>query len=320
MNLLLLILPVLLAQESQQEQRVGQLQQSSSGPCSVNIAAVQGNSNVTISCPGIPPALMSKLNKLLNDNKDIHDIAARLKSAEDWRKKYEDLVEQLASADSENGLSRKAEHLIEQGRLDEAQAVLDQLIADDEKDLDRVAADHFHRGQLYALQFDTSRALRDFERAHQIRPDEIQYALNCSQMLILQHKNERAIEILEPFVPTLQEQKDISQKSYILAIEVLGNLASAYQGIQSPEKAEELYVRVVALCRAVPPSNAVALEVDCAANTENLAGLYMATGQVDLAEQRLKEVLAVRRELAKTNRALYEQEVIKTEANLGTLS
>jgi len=50
-----------------QEQRAQKIDQSSSGPCSPNIAGVQGNVEINVVCPPLPDNLMKVFNRLYDE-------------------------------------------------------------------------------------------------------------------------------------------------------------------------------------------------------------------------------------------------------------
>src|SRR5712664_884793 len=121
------------------------IEQKSLGPCSVNVAGIQGNSTITVNCPGVDPKTMKFFNDAMAGKSRVarnlsEKLREALKEAETWRSKYIRLRERLSEVGIKSELSERAKDLIENGKLDEAGAVLDQVLAEEEKEADRIAA------------------------------------------------------------------------------------------------------------------------------------------------------------------------------------
>src|SRR5215471_1624019 len=124
------------------------LRQQTEGWCSPAVADVKGH--VTITCQGVDPKALARLNELL-DKKDL-ELTQRIKEANEWAERYRELSARLATAGDDGQLSQQAKALIQDGKFDEAGAVLDRLIVNQESEVEQLAANHFNRAELFRLQ------------------------------------------------------------------------------------------------------------------------------------------------------------------------
>src|ERR1039457_316783 len=163
------VLIPLIAIAAQQSQPV-QVQKSS-GWCSPNIANVVGN--VTVNCIGVDPRALARLNAELN-RKNLQ-LADRIREANEWTARYKELEERLSQAGDDSVLSQQAEEYLHQGELEKAGAILDQILAGEEKQIDRTAANHYSRALVFELQFRPVDALPHLANAYTYRPAELRY-------------------------------------------------------------------------------------------------------------------------------------------------
>src|SRR5262249_50653018 len=120
------------------------VRQQTEGWCSPAVADVKGA--VTLTCVGVDPKALARLNELL-DKKDL-ELGQKIKEANEWAERYRDLSARLAAATDDSQLSLQAKALIQEGKFDEAGALLDRLIAKQETQVDQLAANHFNRAEL----------------------------------------------------------------------------------------------------------------------------------------------------------------------------
>jgi tetratricopeptide (TPR) repeat protein len=154
--------------------------QKTEGWCSPAVGETQGN--VTIICQGVD----SKALEVLNESLRLMNLqlGEKIKEADEWARKYHELSQRLAEAGQDNELARQAHALLREGKLEDAGALLDRLIESGEE---RLAAYHFDRAQVFALQFKLLEALPHYEKAYQDRPRNLQDA--HAYALALQHQN-----------------------------------------------------------------------------------------------------------------------------------
>jgi tetratricopeptide (TPR) repeat protein len=153
------------------------ISQKTEGWCSPAIMDARGDVKVT--CNGVDPKALARLNELL-DLKDLQ-LSAKIKEANEWAQKYQELSARLESQDDQDILTRTAKEFLHEGRLEEAGEIIDRALARDEQNVDRAAQDHFNRAEIYMLQFRPMNALPHYEKAHQYRPKII--LINSSMLM-----------------------------------------------------------------------------------------------------------------------------------------
>ncbi len=121
------------------------------------MADIEGN--VTINCHGVDPKALARLNELL-DLKDL--LADKIKEAEIWAGKYQELLDRLESQADDSELAKRAESLIREGQFEDAGRLLDEIIERGEAAVRRTARNHFNRGSLFQLQYAPLKALPHF--------------------------------------------------------------------------------------------------------------------------------------------------------------
>ena len=148
------IVPLLLASCCfGQQPAAADVQQKTRARCSPNIANVDGN--VTIhydanACSGTDLKLIAELKKILSpfladypktvkrlqellDKKDV-ELVQKGEEVEDWVGKYKDLSRRLEEQAGDDELSRKAFELLQDGELERAGILLDEILARDENE------------------------------------------------------------------------------------------------------------------------------------------------------------------------------------------
>ena len=290
----------------------------SHGPCSPNLADIQGD--ITINCPGVNPELMRFFNQqLAAKGHEIQDLKDKLRAAEEWSTKYFELTERLAAAGIKSELSRKAEELVESGRFDEAGTILDDILKEEEKDVDKVAADHFSRGRLYELQFQPLDALPHYEKAYSYRSDNALYALVYAGLLLRQNQFEKAEHI---YAQTLAALTKSDNKAIVYQPDLAGslnNLGLLYADTKRFPEAEEALKEALKAFRELATANPATYEPALAGALNNLGGVYRETERFVEAEGAYNEALQIRRRLAKANPTVYDPAFAGTLYNLGIL-
>jgi tetratricopeptide (TPR) repeat protein len=210
--------------------------------CSPVTANVTGK--VTVHCIGVDPRAMDVLNVQLE--RTSAQLDEKIRIANTWAEKYKLLEKRLAEAGDTSPLSRQAQDLLHKGQFQQAGAVLDRIIAQEQKTLDRLAADHYNRALIYELQFDTPKALIHLEKAYRFAPESWRYGAEYARALGVENrmveeeavyrafmergtKNAKAEDI--PYAALMltgfarfavqKRQYDTAEKSYKLALEGL---------------------------------------------------------------------------------------------------
>jgi tetratricopeptide (TPR) repeat protein len=180
------------------------------GACSPVISNVSGSIVIRFSgtaCAGMDPAAIQKLNEFLAafpktqrrlqellDKKDV-ELSGALKEATEWAQRYRDLSRRLDEEASASTLSQQAASLLHDGQLERAAALLDELLGRGEREVGRIAMDHFNRGQAYELQQRSADALKHYEKAYQYRPDNVTFCLSYGRLLLITKDTSKALVI-----------------------------------------------------------------------------------------------------------------------------
>src|SRR5262245_56219861 len=94
--------------------------QRTEGWCSPAVAHTGGN--VTITCEGVNPQALQRLNELIGQ-KDLQ-LQEKIREAEEWSRRYHQLSQVLAMGSSDDARARGAKALLEEGKLEEAGEIL----------------------------------------------------------------------------------------------------------------------------------------------------------------------------------------------------
>lgn len=275
-----------LAQQHQQ-QHIGSIRQKSSGPCTVNSAGIQDNVEVTINCPGVDPRAMRFFNQELckqtcqisEQGGQIANLAEKITAAEEWRKKYEELTERLANAGIDAVASHRAEELVHEGRLDEAEKVLGDLIKDDEQEVDRAARDHYNRAQLYELKFEPLKALGDYAEAYHYRRANPDYAMSYDVLLLKQNEYGKAEDVLTNLLTRLRDAAKTNPAAYQPYVaRTLNNLALVQLQTGDAQQARGEAAEALAIYRGLWKVDPAAQADDLARSLEITAMVLQKTG------------------------------------------
>ena len=170
-----------------QQEPATRIEQKTAGWCAPAVADIEGN--VTINCQGVDPKALARLNELL-DLKDLQ-LADKIKEAEDWVGKYQELLQRLESQADDSESAKRAESLIREGQFDEAGRILDEIIERGEAAVRRTARNHFNRGSLFQLQYEPLKALPHLKRAYELDRTEHEYSFSYATLLLKQTSFQR---------------------------------------------------------------------------------------------------------------------------------
>ena len=290
--------------------------QTTTGWCSPTVGQTSGN--VTITCQGVDPKALARLNELL-DKKDL-ELQAKIHEAEEWTQKYRDLHQRLTEEGRDNALAQQAKNLLEEGKLEEAGAILDHLLMSGERLVEQIAADHFNRAQVYTLQFQPHKALPHYEKAYQYRPDNVEYASQYAWTLQQQNSYTLAQPVYQRALRTYRQLAEQNPAAYLPKVAViLNNLAALYRDTQQLSDSEQAYQEALRTYRQLAEQNPAAYLPRAAMTLNNLGVLYRDTQRLSDSEQTYQEALRIQRQLAEQNPAAYLPKVAMTLNNLGLL-
>ena len=325
--------------------------QQTTGNCSPVMDNTLIGGSVTINCTGIAPKALAKLNELLENldslpdsNKTIknfhrlfdlqeRDLATKntelrqtqltlddkVRLAEEWRQKYLDLETRLLGEDSDE-LGKKAAEALQGGDLDLAGELLDQLIAKRELVVDKLAANHFNRAEVFQLQYKSVQALSHLKKAYNYRPENREYAFDYGLLLSKQQQFKQAILIYEALLSQSRKLAQANPKAYEHHVVVsLSNLAFLYYRTSRYEEAETYYLETLQITKKLAQAHPNDYEPDIAIILNNLALLYNKTNRDEFAEKYFLEALRICRKLAQADPAAYEPDVAGTLNNLANM-
>jgi tetratricopeptide (TPR) repeat protein len=127
--------------------------QRTEGWCSPAVAHTGGN--VTITCEGVNPKALQRLNELL-DKKDL-ELQEKIREAEEWARKYRQLSQALARESRDSAPTQEAKALLEEGKLEEAGKVL--------------FTEVYNMGEHHRKHKNYAQAVATYKQALQINPD-----------------------------------------------------------------------------------------------------------------------------------------------------
>jgi hypothetical protein len=154
------------------------------------------------------PKTIGNLNELL-DKKNV-ELAEKVREVEDWTKKYGELSQRLEQQPADDELSKQAGDALKEGDLSRAEALLKELVAKEEKQVDRTARNHFNLAEVYDLRFQPLLALPEYERAYQYRPQEFSYAFAYAAILQKQNRHPAAEPV---YLVALRNARDLRSDS-----------------------------------------------------------------------------------------------------------
>ena len=160
---------------------------STTGSTSPAIHDVNGGvkvNHVTNNYHGIPPQVVARLEEALN-KKEIEltqsrqTAAQREKTIDQWIERYRDLEQQLAQRPKDDALAREAKVALDEGKLEDAEALLRRSLESHLKNLEtfsgKAGQDAYSLGHLAELQLDYVKAQRYFEQAVTLVPENSTY-------------------------------------------------------------------------------------------------------------------------------------------------
>jgi hypothetical protein len=314
--------------------------QTTTGTCSPAMSHVAGH--VTITCQGLDEQALTLLNEFLDkkfaaflnesrdrrtserlhellDKKDL-ELQVKIREAEEWARKYHELEQRLTIEGQDSPLAQQAQTLLKDGKLEEAGALFDRLIDAEEKGVERAAAHHFNRAEVYALQFQPHKALPHYEKAYYYRPDKVEYAFRYAHMLQEQKSYAQAQPIYERVLNTYRQLAEQNSVAYLPDVAAtLHNLALLYSHTQRLSDSEQALQEALTTYRQLAEKNPPAYLRYVATTLNDLAILYRNTHRLADSEQANHEALTIRRQLAQANPQTYLPGVAGTLNDLGNL-
>ena len=263
---------------------------------------------------------------MLNDtfNARLKDRDSRIeqvtKEATEWRDRYLDLVARLADATVKGTLQQRAEEMLKAGRLDEAGKILDQVIADEEKETDQLARNHFNRASLYELQLQPLQALPHYEKAFNYRRNNAGYGQSYANLLSRQREFAKAEVIYKEVLEIRRGLAKLNPRANAAIIaETLNSLGILYRITGRLRQATDAFKEALKECDELELLNVDLFMRFRAGLLDNLGLVYHDTQRPEEAELAYTEALDFRRVLAKANPEVNLPGVALVLNNLGLL-
>jgi hypothetical protein len=73
---------------------------------------------------------------------------------------------------------------LEEGKLDELGSLFDEIQKSDEKEIERIASNHYNRAKFFAMQFKSLDALQHYAKAYQYVPQNQYYSFAYATALV----------------------------------------------------------------------------------------------------------------------------------------
>lgn len=219
-----------------------------------------------------------------------------------------------------SSLSRKAEAYLHEGDLDEAGKTLDLILGQEEKQIDRTAADRYNRALVFLLQFQSLEAIPQLDRAYQYRPEEIRYGWLYAISLLDQHEFQRAEPV---FLATLAEARARATanpslyKAYVAKI--LGRLARLYVDIQRLDDARVAFHEALDIDIELTQTDPSNHPIESANDLNDLGIVYEQSREISQAEAAFLGALDIIQHLAAKNPDAYRLNTATELGNLATL-
>jgi tetratricopeptide (TPR) repeat protein len=187
------------------------------------------------------------------------DLQQREEEIKEWVRKYRELEQQLAAEGQDSSLAQQAQTFLQAGQLDEAGRLLDQLLASDEAEVERIASHYFSRARVFDLQFQPLAALPHYAKAYQYRPDNPAYAQAYAITLQTQHEYGKAEPVYVAVLQTFRDPTATAPVAYLPDIaRTLNNLGLLYSDTQRFAKAEEAHQEAIRTYRELAAANPAA--------------------------------------------------------------
>ena len=253
--------------------------------CSPVTANVTGR--VTVHCIGVDPRAMDVLDVQLE--RTSAQLDEKIRIANNWADKYKLLEKRLAEAGDTSPLAQQAEDLLHKGQFAQAGAVLDRIIAQEQKTLDRLAADHYNRALIYELQFDTANALIHLEKAYRFAPESWRYGAEYARALGVENRMVEEEAVYRAFMGHGTKNAKAEDIPYA-ALMLTGFARFCVQKRQYDEAEQSYKLALQGLVGLVTLDPSKFLET-WLSTTDELGSLYETMGKFDDAEDQYTRAL-----------------------------
>jgi tetratricopeptide (TPR) repeat protein len=198
--------------------QAGTIHQTTEGWCSPAVGHTGGH--VIITCQGVDPKALQRLNELL-DQKDL-ELQDKIREAEEWTRKYHDLSQRLAATSLNSVPAQEAKALLAEGRLEAAGKML--------------FTEAYSMAQHHREYKNYAQAIAHYEQALQINPTHFGAYYNIA--VSYQHMGQ-----VEQALLAFEQALELSPRNASTHY----NMATLYQQKGDPTKAMVHYKQVIEL-------------------------------------------------------------------------
>jgi len=244
------------------------------------------------------PAALKRLSVELNAKKV--EIAAAVKEANEWVRRYNELQQRLNEIPDDSARS-EAKGRLEEGELEKVGAILDELLKKEETIVDRAADNHYNRALVLELQFLPSQALPHLETAYRRRPNRLEYAMEYGHVLLTQNDFHKAETVLNATLTTPRGAKTTPGVYRRYVVDALQGLGVVYSRTNRPNEAESVYREALNALGQLAASEPGHYDRDIAQTVNGLATLYDGQHRLAEAEELYAQALDIQRVLAQTD-------------------
>ena len=204
--------------------------------------------------------------------------------SESEEKRFREIIPQLQKNLSGAELE-KALKLLASGRLPEAQALLSRFEKEEDQEIERIAKIRFSRAQVYELELDYPNALKYYERAVQLTPENTLYLNDAGFM---QHKMGYYDKAIEYYEKALESDLKSFGPEHPKVATYWNNLGEAWRAKGEYDKAIDYYEKALASdLKSFGPEHP-----DVAIDWNNLGEAWRAKGDYDKAIEYFEKALA----------------------------
>ena len=227
------------------------------------------------------------------------ELNGKLVEANAWARNYRELTANLQLEARDIPLAGTARELLKEGKLEDAAAILDQLIGSDKPNTDSIAGHHYERALLFGLQFESAAALPHYASAYDYRPEILRYAVGYAKALHRERRHDEAHTVYEHALQLARAQAELDTSAAPPVAAILNQLANLYTETRRFSEAETTFREALDIYRKLAEPDRAAYLPDEATTLVSLGNLYGETQRLQEAAKAFREALDIRRQLAR---------------------
>lgn len=274
---------------------INAIMQRTEGFCSPAVAHVTGN--VTIECKGVNPKVLKAMNNELAKTRQT--IAEKIAAANHWMEKHHKLevqmteIQEVLTDDAkQRRISKLAFDALEDGDQVKAGHYLDLVL---KKDNPVQAKIHSARGTIYQLKSDYPNALKHYEIASKLEPENLGYAFDVAYTHEMLEQRQESQVMYQKLIPAIKAKVTTEPSIYRpLLARALNNIGTSLLLERDYKNSKEYLQDSLLEYNMLSDTQYAEYAGESAGTHANLATVRLATGQPaeGLIEYRWAEGLA----------------------------